>query len=159
LHCFFQGSITDEQSLQTKERRFFGSGYDAYLREGEIGPIPSQRFADSVDDEENTFNFGVYIDGTLARAIRLSVTMPGGARLPAVGVFEDILSPEIEAGKRFVDPSKFVADHASSKGYPELPYVILRPAWVAIAYFKADLMLGAIRVEHLPFYRRLWGAR
>jgi hypothetical protein len=133
--------------------------YEAYLREGEIGPIPSKRFADPVDDEQNTFNFGVYIDGVLAGAIRLSVTTPGGARLPAISVFEDVLDPEVQAGKTFVDPSKFVADYASSKRYPELPYIILRIAWIAMAYFKADLMLGAIRVEHQPFYKRLWGCR
>jgi hypothetical protein len=145
-------------SLDEREA-IFRLRYEAYLREGEIGPIRSKRFADSVDDEKNTFNFGVYIDGVLAGAIRLSVTVPGGARLPAFEVFEDILSPEIRAGKTFVDPSKFVADYASSKRYPELPYIILRIAWVAMAYFKADLMLGAIRVEHKPFYRRVWGCQ
>jgi hypothetical protein len=134
----------------------FGLRYDAYLREGEIGPLPSRRFADHVDDEPNTFNFGVYIDGVLAGAIRLSVTIPGSVWLPAFEVFEDILSPEIQAGKTFVDPSKFVANYASSKRHPELPYVILRVAWVAMAYFRADLLLGAIRVEHLAFYKRLW---
>jgi hypothetical protein len=134
----------------------FGLRYDAYLREGEIGALPSRRFADHVDDEPNTFNIGVFIDGALAGAIRLSVTMPRGAWLPAFDVFEDILSPQIQAGKTFVDPSKFVADYESSKRHPELPYVTLRVAWVAMAYFKADLMLGAIRVEHLAFYKRLW---
>jgi len=128
---------------------------------GKSGPVEIQarRFTDHVDDEPNTFNFGVYLDGVLAGAIRLSVTMTGGARLPAIEVFEDVLSPEIQAGKTFVDPSKFVADHASSKRYPELPYIILRLAWVAMGYFKADLMLGAIRVEHQPFYKRVWRCR
>jgi hypothetical protein len=132
--------------------------HDAYLREGEIGPVPSRRFTDHVDDEPNTFNFGVYIDGVLAGAIRLSVTMTGGARLPSFEVFEDVLSPEIQAGKTFVDPSKFVADYASSRRYPGLPYIILRIVWVAMAYFRADL-LAAIRVEHRPFYTRLWRCR
>jgi hypothetical protein len=132
--------------------------HDAYLREGEIGPVPSRRFTDHVDDEPNTFNFGVYIDDVLAGAIRLSVTMTGGPRLPSFEVFEDVLSPEIQAGKTFVDPSKFVADYASSRRYPGLPYIILRIVWVAMAYFRADL-LAAIRVEHRPFYTRLWRCR
>jgi hypothetical protein len=143
----------------SEREAIFRLRYEAYLREGEIGPVPSRRFTDHVDDDPNTFNFGVYLDGVLAGAIRLSVTMTGGARLPAIEVFEDVLSPEIQAGKTFVDPSKFVADHASSKRYPELPYVILRLAWVAMGYFKADLMLGAIRVEHQPFYKRVWRCR
>jgi hypothetical protein len=142
-----------------ERQAIFRLRYQAYLREGEIGPVPSRRFSDHLDDEPNTFNFGVYIDGVLAGAIRLSVTMPGGAPLPAIEVFEDVLSPEIRAGKTFVDPSKFVADYASSKQYPELPYIILRVAWIAMAYFKADLMLGAIRVEHQPFYKRVWRCR
>jgi len=142
-----------------ERQAIFRLRYQAYLREGEIGPVPSRLFSDHLDDEPNTFNFGVYIDGVLVGAIRLSVTMPGAALLPAIEVFEDVLSPEIRAGKTFVDPSKFVADYASSKQYPELPYIILRVAWVAMAYFKADLMLGAIRVEHQPFYKRVWRCR
>jgi len=133
--------------------------YEAYLREGEIGPIASKRFSDAVDDEENTWNVSVYIDGILAGAIRVSVTIPGSARLPAVAVFEDVLSSAVYAGKTFVDPSKFIADYASSKRHPELPYIILRVPWIAMAYFKTDLMLGAIRVEHQAFYERLWGCQ
>jgi hypothetical protein len=152
--------VTYRRAESPDEREaIFRLRYEAYLREGEIGPIGSKRFSDPVDDEQNTFNFGVYIDDVLAGAIRLSVTMPGAARLPAFAVFEDVLAPEIQAGKTFVDPSKFVADYASSKRYPELPYVILRIAWIAMAYFKADLMLGAIRVEHQPFYKRVWRCR
>jgi hypothetical protein len=133
--------------------------YDAYLREGEISASGSGRFADEVDDEVNTWNFGVYIDNTLAGAIRLSVTLPGGAPLPALAVFEDLLTPEIQSGKTIVDPSKFVADRASSRRYPELPYIILRLPWIAMAYFKADLMLAAVRIEHQAFYKRLWGSQ
>jgi hypothetical protein len=152
--------VTYRRAESPDEREvIFRLRYEAYLREGEIGPIVSKRFSDLVDDEQNSFNFGVYIDDVLAGAIRLSVTMPGAARLPAFAVFEDVLAPEIQAGKTFVDPSKFVADYASSKRYPELPYVILRIAWIAMAYFKADLMLGAIRVEHQPFYKRVWRCR
>jgi hypothetical protein len=28
---------------------------------------------------------------------------------------------------------------------------------MAMEYFKADLMLAAVRAEHQAFYRRLWG--
>jgi hypothetical protein len=133
--------------------------YDAYLREGEISPSFSKRFTDRVDDEENTWNFGVYIDGLLAGSIRLSVTIPGCKRLPALGVFSDVLLPEIDAGRTIVDPTRFVADRASSKRHPELPYIILRLPWMAMTHFKADLMLAAVRAEHQAFYRRLWGCQ
>ncbi|MGA2125566.1 MAG: hypothetical protein ABSG76_05365 [Xanthobacteraceae bacterium] len=133
--------------------------YDAYLRGGEIPPSFSRRFTDRVDDDDNTWNFGVRIDGLLAGSIRLSVTIPGCRRLPALGVFSDFLLPQIEAGKTIVDPTRFVADRASSRRHPELPYVVLRIPWIAMTYFKADLMLAAIRAEHQAFYRRMWGCR
>jgi len=133
--------------------------YDAYLRGGEIAPNFSKRFTDRVDDDSNTWGFGVYIDGSLAGSIRLSVTIPGCSRLPALGVFSDVLAPHIDAGKTIIDPTRFVADHASSKRHPELPYIVLRLPWIAMTYFKADLMLVAVRAEHQAFYRRLWGCQ
>src|SRR5271166_510068 len=118
--------------------------YDAYLREGEIPPSFTKRFTDKVDDEVNTWIFGVHIDGVLAGSIRLSVTISGHARLPALGVFSDVLSPQIDAGKTIVDPTRFVAERASSRRHPELPYITLRLPWMAMAFFKADWMLAAV---------------
>jgi N-acyl amino acid synthase FeeM len=142
-----------------EKEAIFRLRYDAYLRGGEIAPSLSRRFTDPVDDEENTWNFGVYIDDMLAGSIRLSVTVPGCKTLPSVGVFPDVLSPEIEAGTTIIDPTRFVADRASSKRHPELPYIILRLPWIAMEYFKADLMLAAVRPEHQAFYKRLFGCR
>jgi len=123
-------------------------------------PITSglgRRFFDPVDDAKNTWIFGVYIDGELASSIRLSVTTAGCTDLPALQVFSDILAPEIKRGKVIVDPTRFVADHLSSRRYVELPYVTLRLPWLAMEYFNAELMLAAVRAEHQAFYERLWG--
>jgi len=149
----------DYRRAETAEEReaIFRLRYDAYLREGAIGPNPTQRFADPVDDEENCWIFGVYIEGVLASSIRLSVTIPTCTDLPALHVFSDLLSPEIEAGKLIVDPTRFVADRTSSRLHPELPYITLRLPWMAMEYFQADLMLATVRAEHQAFYKRLWG--
>jgi hypothetical protein len=51
----------------TDEREaIFRLRYQAYLREGAIGPNSSKRFTDPVDNQANTWNFGVYIDDVLA---------------------------------------------------------------------------------------------
>jgi hypothetical protein len=74
-------------------------------------------------------------------------------------VFEDLIAPEIAAGKVLVDPTRFVTDRECSRLYPELPYVTLRLPWLALEYFNADIMLATVRGEHQAFYKRLWGAR
>jgi hypothetical protein len=133
--------------------------YDAYLREGAIRPNSTGQFSDPVDDRDNCWIFGVYIGGKLASSIRLSVTLPGRVDIPALDAFSDVLLDDIMAGKKFIDPTRFVADREASRHYPELPYVTLRLAWLALEYFNADYMLAAVRAEHQAFYKRLWGSK
>jgi hypothetical protein len=151
----------DYRRAETAEERaeIFRLRYEAYLREGAISASPGGQFSDPVDDRENTWIFGVYIDGKLASSIRLSVTIPGRIDIPALDVFSDVLLGDILAGKRFIDPTRFVADRAASRECPELPYVTLRLPWLALEYFQADYMLAAVRAEHQAFYKRLWGSK
>ena len=131
--------------------------HEAYLREGAIAPRLSGEFSDPFDDNENAWIFGVYVDGQLASSIRLNITLPDAARFPTLDVFADILRGEVLAGKCFVDPTRFVADRTASRLYPELPYVTVRLPWMASEYFKADVLLAAVRTEHQAFYKRLLG--
>jgi hypothetical protein len=131
--------------------------YNAYLREGAIAPNHSGQFSDPVDDRENVWIFGVYIDGRLASSIRLSITIPGDTHVPALDVFSDVLLGDIVSGKRVLDPTRFVVDRELSRRYPELPYVTVRLPWVAMEYFDAQHLLAAVRAEHQAFYRRLFG--
>lgn len=151
----------DYRRAESAEERaaIFKLRYEAYLREGAISPNAGGQFSDPVDDRENTWIFGVYIDGRLASSIRLSVTVPGRVDIPALDVFSDVLLGDILSGKRFIDPTRFVADRAASRQFPELPYVTLRLPWLALEYFKADYMLAAVRAEHQAFYKRLWGSQ
>lgn len=149
----------DYRRADTPEEReaIFRLRYEAYLREGAIGPNLSEQFSDPNDDRDNVWIFGVYIDGTLASSIRLSITIPGSTYIPAVDVFSDVLLADIMSGKRVVDPTRFVADKECSRRFPELPYVTVRLPWLASEYFNADLLLAAVRQEHQAFYKRTLG--
>jgi hypothetical protein len=151
----------DYRRAESAEERtaIFRLRYEAYLREGAISPSSSGQFSDPVDDRDNCWIFGVYVDGRLASSIRLSITVPGSVGIPALDVFSDVLLGDILSGKKFVDPTRFVADRASSREFPELPYVTLRLPWLALEYFNADFMLAAVRAEHQAFYKRLWGSQ
>jgi N-acyl amino acid synthase FeeM len=151
----------DYRRADTAQERsaIFRLRHDAYLREGAIAPMASGEFSDPVDDQDNVWIFGVYIDGRLASSIRLSITIPGCIEIPALDVFSDVLLGDIRAGKRVVDPTRFVADHQISRLYPELPYITVRLPWLASEYFDADYLLAAVRVEHQAFYKRTLGHR
>ena len=151
----------DYRRADTQEDReaIFRLRYAAYLWEGAIPPSPSERFSDALDDTDNAWIFGVYVEGELASSIRLHVAHRQSPDMPALNVFSDLLSPEIAAGKTIVDPTRFVADRAASRRYPELCYVTTRLAWLASEYFNANLLLATVRAEHQAFYRRVFGHR
>lgn len=137
--------------------RIFNLRYRAYLREGAIAESEDERFTDPVDDHPNCLIFGVYADGDLAGAIRLSITVPGLPQIPTAQVFPEAVLPLIDAGHVLIDPTRFVADPHWSRALAELAYLTLRLPWLAMEQFGADIMLAAVRPEHYPFYRRLWG--
>lgn len=140
---------TDEDKQEIYRLR-----YRAYLKEGAIAPNPLGITTDRFDDLPNTWIFGVYLDGELASSLRISVGSKEHPETPSMDVFPDLLKPEVDAGKVFVDPTRFVADPDRARRCPELPYMTVRLAYVACAYFEADIGLATVRAEHQAFYRR-----
>jgi hypothetical protein len=130
--------------------------YRAYLNEGAIEPNRDRRVTDRFDNLSNSWIFGVYFEGALTSSIRITVASPEHPDCPSRDVFPEILQPELARGKVLVDPTRFVADPTPEKRFPELPYMTLRLAYVACAYFNADIGLATVRAEHQAFYRRLF---
>jgi hypothetical protein len=79
------------------------------------------------------------------------------ALLPSLAVFPDAIRPPLRAGLTVVDPTRLAARLDASVKHPELPYVALRPAWLASEHYGADLVLATVAAEHAPFYRRVFG--
>jgi N-acyl-L-homoserine lactone synthetase len=129
--------------------------YDAYVREGAIPISFSKRFTDAYDDGPNVWILGTYVDGELASSMRIHVATPENSDVPGMGVFADLLAPEIEKGLTIIDPTRFVADGTLSRLHPELPYATVRLAFLASEYFEADIALATVRAEHQAFYRRI----
>lgn len=131
--------------------------YDAYMREGAIESNPARTFHDPFDLAPNCWIIGMYIDGDLASSIRLHVASAPDDPLPARTVFADILDAELPRGMTIVDPTRFVTRLDYSLRYPEMPYLTVRPGWMAGEYFHADCILATIRREHQAYYRRVFG--
>jgi hypothetical protein len=151
----------DCRVAETAEERepIFRLRYEAYLREGAIAPNATSLFTDPYDDLPNARIFGLYLDGALASSIRIHVTSAAHADFPSYHVFEDLLDPELAAGRVIVDPTRFVTNKALSQLNPGLPYATLRLCWLASEHFSAEHFLVAIRTEHQAFYRRTFRHR
>jgi N-acyl amino acid synthase FeeM len=131
--------------------------HDAYMRAGTIEPRPSGMFHDALDEAENAWLIGVFIDGELASALRLHISASVSAPLPTLAPFSDVLEPLLRSGNLIIDVTRFVAKLDFSQIYSEIPYLTLRPAFVAEQFLGADFIIAACRAEHQAFYRRMFG--
>jgi len=130
--------------------------YEAYLQAGMLKPNASRMVADEFDELPNSYRYGVFFEDRLVSTIRLHYVSARYPTSPSVRVFNDILAPRLDAGETFIDPSRFAADSEWSATLRVLPYVTLRLAVVACAYFKPTYCLTAVKEEHAAFYNRIF---
>jgi hypothetical protein len=128
--------------------------YAAYLKEGAIGPNESGQLTDCFDELANAVNIGVFHEDNLVAAMRVHFLSHPNDISPSMVAFADVLAPQLEAGKRMVDPNRFVVDYETARRFPHLAYVTMRLSVVASAYYDAHLSIASIRVEHQAFYKR-----
>jgi hypothetical protein len=132
--------------------------YEAYRREESVPFNDAGIVVDDLDDLPNAMCFGVHIDGELVSSIRLHHLSAEYRQSPSMKVCPEVLTPLIERGQTFIDPTRFTADYEASLAYPALPFLTLRIAVMATEYFEASACLALVRREHAAFYRRVFGA-
>ena len=131
--------------------------YEAYIRNGLIEARDDERLRDQrYDDAANTWITATFIDGELAATTRVNFGNSEGAILPSLFVFSDVILPHLRAGRVIVDFTRAAARLEASKRYPELPYIALRPGYMAAEHFDAHFAVATARAEHLAFYRRVF---
>ena len=149
----------DYRMIDTADEReqVFRLRYDAYLREGAISPNFSKKIYDRFDDADNSWTFGLHIDGAIVSSFRISISSPAHPMTPAVDGFPDLLGPEVEAGKIIVDSNRFVADVNAAQMFPGIPQLNVRLGYLACVYFDAHIATATVRREHQAFYKRVFG--
>jgi len=133
--------------------------YLAYMREGFIAPNARSAVFDEHDLAPNVYCFGVYIDEELVSSIRFHHVTPEQRISPSRVVFPETLGNMLDEGISYIDPSRFTADHEATLAYPALPFLTLRVVAMASEYFEVDYCVSSVRVEHAPFYRRVFGSK
>lgn len=131
--------------------------HDAYMRAGTVEPRPSKMFHDSLDEADNVWLIGILIDGELASSLRLHISATSEAPLPVSAAFPDVVVPHLDAHRIVIDPTRFVSKLEFSRNFPELPYITIRPTFLAAEFFAAHYITVACLTEHRAFYRRMFG--
>ena len=106
------------------------------------------------DDDPHAFTTMTFVDGELAGTVRVNVGFDEHAMLPGLKLYADALAPILRAGQVIVEFTRLAAKLSISSVYPQLAYVIMRPAYMAAVHFDADFAVASPRPEHIPFYRR-----
>jgi len=128
--------------------------YQGYLKGGLVSESADKRVMDKFDHAPNSWVFGVYVADELKGSIRLHLLTKTCRASLAAELYGHILNPRLDAGEVFVDASRFVGD--PNIDMVELPYAILRLAFVACDAFNADTGLAAVKTEHATFYERFF---
>lgn len=133
--------------------------YRAYRIHGVVPEMASRMIQDDLDETDNAYSFGVYVDQELVSTLRIHVLDKNNRAGPSTQAFGDLVHPMIDAGDTFIDPSRFAADPEMSKVHPQLPYITLRLAGMACFYFNAPYCLSTIRDDHASFYKRIYASQ
>jgi hypothetical protein len=166
LSTRFSGKIIDlmpsvaHRCALTDEDRdtVFRCRYEAYRRQNIIDEWAEQRlFDEKYDDSPNAFLTMTSIKGEFAGTFRIHVAKAIDDSLPSRAVFADVIDPFLRERLTVVDPTRLAARLEASRGYPQLPFLALRPAWLAAAHFNADIVLATVAGEHVSFYQRVFG--
>jgi hypothetical protein len=125
-----------------------------FLQKGDGDQLYDPRY----DEAPNAWITTTFIDGELAGTVRVNIGAGENAILPGLQVFADVLIPKLSAGEVVAEFTRLAARLSLSNIYPELAYVVMRPAFMAAEHCNADWAVGTPRTEHIAFYRRAFGA-
>lgn len=138
----------------SEREQVFRLRHACYLEEGAIDPLPGGMLCDQFDRAGSSDIIGLYESGELIGSIRLQVLSREHPGSPSALAFPEVIAPLLAAGKRLLDPTRFVIATEASRRFPGLAYFALRLPFMAAAYYGVDIALAAVRSEHMPFYRR-----
>lgn len=132
--------------------------YKAY-KMADILPLTGSKLVDDVDFDPQAYVFGVYYDERLISTVRMHHVTPDHRVSSTRDIFPVEIDAFLDAGLSLIDPVRFAADPEVMKDMPAIPYLTLRIAIMAAAYFDTDRVLQLVSPQHAPFYKRVFYAQ
>jgi len=132
--------------------------YKAY-KMADILTLKGTTLIDDVDFDPQAYVFGVYYDERLISTVRMHHVTPDHRVSLTRDTFPKEIDAFLDAGLSLIDPVRFAADIDVMREMPAIPYLTLRIAIMAAAYFDADRVLQLVSPQHAAFYRRVFYAQ
>ncbi|MEZ2128388.1 MULTISPECIES: hypothetical protein [unclassified Sinorhizobium] len=132
--------------------------YKAY-KLADILPLSGSKLIDDIDFDDHAYVFGVYYDERLISTVRIHNITPDHRVSSTRSIFPNEIDALLDAGLSLIDPVRFAADPEIMREMPAIPYLTLRIAIMAAAYFDSDRVLQLVSPQHAAFYRRVFYAQ
>ena len=113
---------------------------------------------DESDLHPDVHVFGVHYREKLVASVRFDVLTPESRDSNCMHYFGDILTPLLDQGFRFLDPTRFVVDPELDGSVAAIPHITLRLSVLAMIHFDCDFGLCMLRRSHVGFYRKFFRA-
>jgi hypothetical protein len=132
--------------------------YIAYRNVDAIDENQENEFKDKYDLLTNSRTSVIYEDGAAVASIRACIYSPqhNFMHLPAFEVYKEAIEKELGLKKVIVEANRFVINPAKvdSKHLFKVPFrfIILN-----VVKFSSDYIITAVRLKHVPLYRRFLG--
>ena len=133
----------------------FALRYRAYRHENAIDESPSERFEDKYDAQPNHILWALTEHEKVVGSIRTTWYDPDEPwGIPEMEGYAEDVARAVPAGKRMLSGNRFVTE-PDRPDRDSLHAMLLLRYYMVIAHEKAEFALAAVRVNHLPFYRRV----
>ena len=142
----------------------FSLRYHSYVSQNFIEKHPNESFSDEFDARSNSISILIYRDGVAAASVRVSLydpsrVIPGADAIPALDSFgaeiNHLVTTYRSDGRpaRAVEVTRLVRrpDLANDN---DLVFAMYRMTYYLVVHFDADMILSAVRQNHMAFYRR-----
>ena len=151
-------------SIGSRGRRRARSGVSAAVRRLRSNGSPAaesdgDRIYDArYDDAPSAWITTTFIDGELAGTVKVNIGIGRKCDPSRTAGLRRRSRPQTVGGEVVAEFTRLAARLSFRGSYPELAYIVMRPAFMAAEYFDADLAVATPRAEHIAFYRRAFGA-
>jgi hypothetical protein len=129
--------------------------YRAYRAEGAIEKIASERFEDKYDAQPNHITWALTEHEKVVGSIRTTWFDPNAPwSIPEIEGYAADVERIVPGGKRILSGNRFVTE-PDRVDRDSLYAILLLRHYMLVAHQRAEYALAAVRVNHLPFYRRV----
>jgi hypothetical protein len=133
----------------------FSLRYRAYRKESAIAESVTESFKDEFDDQSNHVLWALTDEEKVVGSIRTMWYEPSAPGIiPEMKSYADDISKVVPDNMRLVSGNRFVIDPDRSDHNARYAMVLLR-YYMVVAQLRCDWSVCAVRVNHVPFYRRI----